>query len=116
MPNIHIPKPFRTGSSRNPNNPIIKKAKRQTLFSDVNRKTPKEWVKTSAGTVLLERGQAVLPDDSRGDEMAAELKSKALDPRGTAVVRHREGVNMDRTHRYFFGQMPEMPWKRANNE
>ena len=109
---IRIPKPWRNRSHRDPNNPDIKK-KRQAVLVDVQSKTARNIVRTTSGDVLFEHGMAVLPDDTRAEDIHAELmQTKALHPGHYALTRHRESVNTDRTHRFFLGSMPEMPWKR----
>lgn len=108
--NIHLPKPFRSKSHRNPNNPVLKQ-KRQALVFDLDAPDGKT-VNTKAGTVTFESGMAVVPDDGRAEDIHGELAQGAKHQDQMALVRHRERASMERTHRYFFGNWPEAPWKK----
>lgn len=111
--NIHLPKPFRNQSAKSRYNQTLQQ-KKQSLVFDLDAPDGKT-VKTEAGTVMFEGGMAVLPDDGRADEIHGELAAHARHSDQIAIVKHRERQNMDRTHRYFFGRWPQMPWKRAND-
>ena len=103
------------GSHRNPNNPQITKAKRQTFVMDALDKAKRRLVKTEAGEVLFENGLAVLPDDRSGKDVADELKAKSLDPNAVTVLQHRESALPHRGYEAsnsWFGMLPEMPWKK----
>lgn len=107
--NIRIPKPWRSSSHRSQANPELKN-KKQTLLVDIQGRKSREVMKTSAGEVLFENGLAVLPNDGRGDEIAAELNEQSIIPDRFGVHKHRPSVNTNTIHRYFFGSHPAMPW------
>lgn len=114
MPAVHLPKkPWVSDTITERGNPTIRQ-KKQILVTDANDKSKKRTVETEAGVVRFEHGTAVLPNDARGRDIAAEVREKALDPHGVAVVKDREGFYRDPVHRSFWGSMPEMPWKRDN--
>lgn len=107
---IKIPKKFKNKSHKSPHNKVLDK-KHQSVIMDIEAKGHKE-VATEAGTIVFEQGIAVLDDDSRANEIQAELKEKhQVHPDQYVYVPHREGMKRDRIHNYTFGQWPEMPWK-----
>jgi len=102
------------GSHRNPNNPQITKAKRQTLVMDALDKKRRRVVETEAGEVLFENGLAVLADDTSGRDVADELRARSFDPNAVTCLQHRESALPHRGYessQSFFGGWPEMPWK-----
>lgn len=116
MPNFHIPKtPWKSDSVKARGNKTVQ-APKSIILSDVNDKSPHRVVDTSAGQVVFEQGMAQLPDDARGRDIVDEYRDRiALDPRnGLAVATGRPTRWRDPVHNYFFGSMPEMPWKRDN--
>jgi len=75
--------------------------------------------KTSAGQVLFERGMAVVPQDARGNEIAAELKEKA--PFDINYHPGREGGTLKRGIHQVMWTMPEgwhdrCKWDGCENE
>jgi hypothetical protein len=91
--------------------------KKQILIVDGNDKARKRSVETDAGTIRFVEGTAVLPNDARGRDIADEYyEAKCLDRGGVAVVKDREGMWRDPVHKTFWGSMPEMPWKRDNED
>ena len=115
MPSFSIPKPWRNASHKNPHNPLLntEKVKKQTILYDVQQGPGSKTIDTKAGTVKFVDGIAVLPDDGRGDEIAAEVKEKhSLHPTQYGVVKHREGMKRDSIHNYTFGRHPGVPWGR----
>ena len=114
MPNVHIQKPFKSGSHRNPHNRELQ-AKKTTLVLDALDKSPRRDVETSVGTFHFENGLAVLPNDGRGNEVAAELREKSLDPNAVVEVRHRESMlpHRRREASQSFHTVPALPWKRG---
>ena len=104
------------GSHRNPNNPQITKARRQTFVMDALDKKQRRTVRTEVGEVLFENGLAVLPDDMSGKDVADELKAKSPDPNAVTYLQHRESALPHRGYessQSFFGGWPETPWKKA---
>ena len=111
-PALNLKKHYQNKSHKSKNNPDLKKKKQSILF-DVQQKAPLSHYDTEAGTIVFEQGMAVLPDDTRADDAVAELQEKhGLHPDHFSHVSGREGVNTSRTHRYFQGSLPEMPWKK----
>src|SRR4030042_800207 len=116
MPSVHLPKkPWVSDTVTARGNKTIQQ-KKQILIVDGNDKELKRSVKTDAGVVRFERGTAVLPNDARGRDIADEYYSKVPNRGGVAVVKDREGLWRDPVHRNFWGSMPEMPWKRTEDE
>ena len=63
----------------------------------------------------FEGGVAVLPDDTRAEDIAGELQAEhGIHPAHNqfGVVRHRESLKRDGIHHYKFGQWPGAPWHR----
>jgi phosphoribosyl-ATP pyrophosphohydrolase len=109
--NIKIPKPFKNKTYKSRHNKVLDK-KKQSVIMDIEAKGHKE-VKTEAGNVVFDQGIAVLEDDSRADEIHAELQEKhQIHPDQYSYVRHREGMKRSEIHNYTFGQWPQMPWKK----
>jgi hypothetical protein len=70
-----------------------------------------ESVKTDRGELKFdEYGRFMVKDEALARRIQEEY------PREVAVTRVRYPSPADRGHRYFFGQMPEMPWKRKKGE
>lgn len=113
MPTIHLEKPFRTHSHRDPNNPHIKEKKRQSVLIDIQAPKRKTVI-TTAGTVTFERGMAVMPDDSRAEDILGELKKTEMHPDQYNLVKHREGMWRDREHPMRTTN-PGMPWARYDD-
>jgi len=116
VPNFHIPKtPWKSDSIKAKGNKTVQQPK-SIIMSDVNDKSPHREVATSAGTVVFEQGMAQLPNDARGLDIVDEYRERfAADPvRGLAVTTGRPTRWRDPVHNYFFGSMPEMPWKQRD--
>jgi hypothetical protein len=106
-------RPFRNKSHRNKHNPELHK-KKQTLLQDLDHGKGIHVENTNAGTVVFEDGLAVLPNDSRGNEMWAELDAKRRHPHQYAYVRDREGMMRDTTHPMRVVN-PGMPWHKYDD-
>ena len=105
-PKIEMPKKSRSWvneSHRNPNAKVLQE-KKQSVICDLDAGDGIHTEYTEAGVVVFDQGTAVLPDDSRANEMVAELKSRKGNHRDRyAYIRHREGMRRDPTHNYTFG-------------
>lgn len=115
MPNIHIPKPFKNGSTKDRNNPLLQKEKnpKQAVLYNVQAGAGTTYAKTSQGNVRFDNGHAVLPDDGRAQDIAGEIKEKyGTHPGHFKLVQGREGMQIDTVHNYKFGSHPAMPWAR----
>jgi hypothetical protein len=55
-------------------------------------------------------GRAVVMDEGLAREIQRE------NPKEIAVTRMRMPGHADRGHRYFFGQLPAMPWKKEEGD
>ena len=111
MTNVHLndKKSYVNPSYRRSDHPSFQQ-KRHTMVVDAQGASNKE-VKTESGTLRFENGVAVLPDDSRARDMVQEMNAtKALHPNQFALIEKKGTVNVDKTHRYYFGSHPGMPW------
>lgn len=109
--NLHLKKDYKTGSHRNPNNRLLTDhGSKFGMLLDGTSKGTRVERETAAGTVVFENGMAVVPDDTRGNDMAHELM--ASDPYSYRYHPGREGGTLKRDHQVMF-RMPEMPWKRS---
>lgn len=78
----------------------------QTAWPGVEKK-----VKTSKGELEMnDKGRMIIKDEALAREIQKEH------PRDLAVTRMRMQKPADQGHRYHFGQMPEMPWKKQKQE
>ncbi len=89
-------------------------AKKQSVIVNIEQKEKVQTVKTAAGDIVFDQGIAVLPDDTRADDVYGELKQHEQHPDQFALIKHREGFKRDPIHNYTFGQWPEAPWKVKN--
>ena len=116
MPAVHLKKPWVSDTVTARGNKTVQQ-KKQILIVDGNDKERKRSVETTAGTVKFVEGTAVLPNDARGRDIADEYyQARCLDQGAVAVVKDREGFWRDPVHRNFWGSMPEMPWKRDDED
>ena len=113
MANVISPKPFSTGNIRDPLNPVFKPRTKQRILINAQGDFGTKRVETRAGTVVFQDNVAALPNDLRGQEMAAEIvQTHGKHPDHFAVIPNREGPGArDKVHNYFFGSLPQMPWK-----
>lgn len=117
MPSVHLPKKPWVSDTVTARGSKTIRQKKQIVIVDGNDKEKKRSVETGAGIVRFEHGTAVLPNDARGRDIADEYyEAKCLDQGGVAVVKDREGMWRDPVHKTFWGSMPEMPWKRTEDE
>jgi len=87
-------------------------AKKQNVIVNIEQESRIETVRTTSGDIVFDQGIAVLPNDTRADDVVAELRQTQKHPQQYALIKDREGFKRDPIHRYHFGQMPEMPWKK----
>lgn len=116
MPHFHVPKaPWKSDSIKDKGNKTVQ-APKSIIMSDVNDKSPHRVVETGAGQVVFEHGMAQLPDDARGRDIVDEYReAHAMDAkRGLAIAAGRPTRWRDPVHNYFFGSIPQMPWKQAD--
>lgn len=117
-PKIELPKKTRSWvneSHRDPNADMFK-AKTQSVICDLDAGDGIHTEYTEAGMVTFDQGMAVLPDDSRGGDILAELKSRKGNHRDRySHVQHREGHRRDSIHNYTFSfsQIPDNRWDMA---
>lgn len=98
--NFHLKKPWKSGSHKDPNNRMLtdRGSKYGILFDADADGREKLERKTSAGTVVFHDGMAVVPDDMRGKDIAAELKAKSRYPEQINYHPGREGMMLKRDH------------------
>lgn len=65
-----------------------------------------DGLQTAKGYLKFQQGRMSVKDEG----LAREIQK--MYPRDVTVTRVRRPHKADRGHKYFFGQMPEMPWKR----
>jgi len=96
--NLHLKKDYKSGSHKDPNNRMLTDhgSKFGMLLDSHAEGKPHVERKTSAGTVIFENGLAVVPDDTRGKDMAHELMESS--PYQYNYHPHREGGTMKRDH------------------
>lgn len=112
MPFFHLKAPWKSDSPRQRGSKTAR-ASKSIVMSDVNQGGFTGTVETAAGSVQMYHGMAHLPADSRGREIVAEYKENhAIDPKNVGVADNRPTRWRDPVHNYFFGSVPEMPWKR----
>lgn len=56
------------------------------------------------------KGAFMVNDPAKADEIRKEVGANAT------VTRFRTPTSHERIHRYFFGQWPEMPWKKKEGQ
>lgn len=115
LPNIHIPKPFKNGSTKDRNNPLLQKEKhpKQAVLTNIQAGAGTTYARTSHGNIRFDNGAAVLPDDGRADDIAGEIKETyGRHPHHFRLTKGREGMQIDTVHNYKFGSHPAMPWAR----
>jgi hypothetical protein len=72
---------------------------------------PVKEVRTGAGTLKMDKlGRCIVKDPVLAHEIMKDH------PRDLVVSRLFRNAPADRGHKYFFGQMPEMPWKKKEQE
>jgi hypothetical protein len=77
------------------------------VIRNAHKGLPVKSVQTGKGELKLDRkGRALVSDAS----LAAEIRKEH--PHDLAVSRVFTNDPADRGHNFFFGQLPEMPWKR----
>jgi hypothetical protein len=97
---------------KNPHAKILQE-KKQAIIHDCDAGDGIHVEYTEAGTVVFDQGTAVLPNDSRANEIMAELKTKKGYHRDRyAYVRNRESRMRDSIHNYTFGYsaIPQDKW------
>ena len=115
MPNVNFKRDYRNESYKTSGNPNFRK-KKHSLIID-SQGASEGAIKTESGTLNFESGIAMLPDDSRAEDMHAEITAKyANHPGHFALVQDKPTANVDRTHRYFFGSWPDMPKQRRPSD
>jgi len=112
-PAIELPKKTRSWvneSHRNPNAKVLKQKKQSVLCDlDAGDGIHKEY--TEAGMVVFDQGTAVLPNDSRADDIAAELMSRKGSHRSRySFTRDREGHKRNPLHKMQVGSIG-LPWR-----
>ena len=70
-------------------------------------------VQTSKGQLDFDRNGRLLVNDPT---LANEIRTSEAGKRDVTVTRVRWQDSHERGHRYHFGQMPELPWKRKERE
>lgn len=108
--NFNIKKPWRNQNHRSPFNRELNKS-RQAILQDLVHGEGIHVEHTKAGTVVFDNGMAVLPNDSRADEIHAELRTRERHPDHYALVKNREGRKRDALHRYRITN-PGLPWNK----
>ena len=110
MPNLHLgnKKNYTNPSYRRGDNPLWGK-KKHSLLIDAQGASNKE-VQTESGTVKFENGVAMLPHDTRAQDVYDELRvTEARHPNQYALVNNKPTINVDKTHRMRIVS-PGMPW------
>ena len=83
--------------------------KKHNLVIDSQGASNRE-LRTESGTLRFENGVAVLPSDSRAKDIVQEMnETEARHPNQYSLT-EKPTVNVDKTHRYYFGSHPAMPW------
>jgi len=98
---IELPKKTRSWVNESHRDPTAKMfdAKTQSVISDLDAGDGIHKEYTEAGMVVFDQGTAVLPDDSRANEMVAELRSRKGNHRDRyAYVPNREGHRRSEVH------------------
>ena len=72
-----------------------------------------DGVQTSKGRLDFDKNGRLLVKDPG---LANEIRTSEAGKRDVTVTRVRWQDSHERGHRYHFGQMPEMPWKRKERE
>ena len=90
-------------------------AKKQSVIVNIEQKNKIETVRTQAGDIVFDQGIAVLPDDTRADDVYHELKQHESHPDQFALIQHREGFRRDSLHPMRI-VVPEMPWKKVKDD
>jgi len=104
-------------SHRNPGNKLLNE-KKQTILHDCDAGDGIHVEHTSAGTVVFDQGMAVLPNDSRANDIYGELMARKRDSNGKAVHPHRyaytpnrEGMKRDNIHKMRVTTIG-LPWNK----
>jgi len=72
---------------------------------------PRDGVQTSRGFLKFGHGERLMVKD---ESLAREIQQQY--GRDLTVTRVRTPEKMEKSHRYHFGQWPEMPWKRKKEK
>lgn len=107
--------PFKNRSHKSRHNPDFDKPKQSVIFDVQARGAVAKTYHTRAGDVRFEGGVAVLPDDTRAEDIAGELQAEhGIHPthKQFGVVRHRDSQKRDGIHHYKFGNWPGVPYRR----
>ena len=113
-PQIELPKKSRSWVNESHRDPHAKMFldKTQSVISDLDAGDGIHTEYTEAGMVVFDQGTAVLPDDSRANEMVAELKSRKGNHRDRyAFTPHREGHKRSGLHPMRIMSIA-MPWHK----
>ena len=100
-PQIELPKKTRSWANESHRDPHAKmfQDKTQSVICDLDAGDGIHTEYTEAGMVVFDQGTAVLPDDSRANEIVAELKSRKGNHRDRyAYTPHREGHKRSGLH------------------
>lgn len=112
--NFSIPKPWVNQNHRSPYNRELNQ-KKQTIVQNMTDNPDGVHVEnTKAGTVVFDHGMAVLPNDSRADEICAELETRRKHAHHYAVFKDREGHRRDPIHKYRIIN-PALPWNQYDD-
>jgi hypothetical protein len=109
---LQTKKSWASGSHKDPNNRLLTDhgSKFGILLDQDGEGKARLERKTSAGTVVFENGMAVVPNDMRGKDIAAELKSKARYPEQINYHPDRDAFQMKRDRQVMW-RMPAWNWK-----
>ena len=116
MPSIQIKpdKPWKNSTYKSKYNKELD-AKKQSVIVNIEQQSQIETVRTKGGDIVFDQGIAVLPNDTRADEVVSELRQTQKHPDQYALIKNREGFKRESGHNYHFGQLPEMPWKNGGS-
>ena len=84
-------------SHRSKKNPLLKE-KKQAVLHNMDAGDGIHVENTEAGMVVFDQGMAVLPNDGRANDIAAELKQRQRHRDQYAYVPNREGRKRDDVH------------------
>lgn len=114
MVDYAVPKPpvFRKTPKRTPDyNPDKERHVDHTFVVQKADRSPGNTLKVGDTEVKLNKeGRAFIKDEALARELQIENRFNAT------VTRVRTPKASDAGHRYHFGQMPEMPWKKKKEE
>lgn len=113
LPTLRLtnPREWMNPSYKKRSNRILNESPRHAILQDLQAKATRNVIETAAGRIVFENGIAVLPNDTRADDVKAELaETRGLHPGHYILHKGQRNKFRDGVHHYTFGVWPGAPW------